>query len=482
MTTTLTATDLAGLLGPLTDANRRHAAIYPGAATARQPVHTVYGGANLYKAGVHLKLGQLALKALDEYAPDFATFARAVGLAGADQLPVEPARVAALAAELAADPGRLSAAYEPAWRACTVYQRVRDKLAREPIEEQRIDFEDGYGNRPDAEEDAHAVQAATELARALAEGNLPPFIGFRIKAFTEESRARSVRTLDLFLSTLAAAGGGRLPNGFVVTLPKVTHPEQVAALAGLLDVLEARTRLPRGGVGIDLMIETTQSIFDEQGRANAAVLVRAGAGRVRSAAFGTYDYTASCNITAAYQTHTHAASDFARHVMQVALADTGVTLSDGATTQMPIGPHKGTAEKPLTVSQVAENRAVVHGAWALHFQNVQHSLAHGYYQGWDLNPAQLPVRYAAIYDFFLRGLADASTRLNAFVQRAAQATLSGNTFDDAATGQGLLNFFLRGLACGALAEAEALATGVTLDELKGRSFLTIVANRAAAKA
>jgi len=479
MSTTLGASDLTALLGPLADANRRHAAAYPGDPTTRQPVHTVYGGANLFKAGVHLKLGQLALKALDEYAPDFATFARAVGLAGADQLPAEPARVASLAAQLQDDTERLRVAYEPAWRAFTVYQRVREKLGREPIEEQRIDFEDGYGNRPDAEEDGHAVQAATELAKALAEGVLPPFLGFRIKPLTEESRARAVRTLDLFLTTLAGATQGKLPNGFVVTLPKVTHPEQVATLAKLLDTLEARTGLPKGGVGIDLMIETTQSILNERGESNVALLVRAGAGRVRSCAFGTYDYTASCNITAAYQTHTHAACDFARHVMQVSLAGTGVTASDGATTSMPIGPHKASPDTPLTNTQAAENRAVVHAAWTLHFANVQHSLEHAFYQGWDLNPAQLPIRYAAIYDFFLRGLHDASTRLNAFVQKAAQATLVGNTFDDAATGQGLLNFFLRGLACGALTEAEVLATGITLDELRGRSFLTIVANRAA---
>jgi hypothetical protein len=102
---------------------------------------------------------------------------------------------------------------------------------------------------------------------------------------------------------------------------------------------------------------------------------------------------------------------------------------------------------------------------------------HGYYQGWDLHPAQLPVRYAAMYAFFLEGLADASRRLNNFIERAAQASLVGNTFDDAATGQGLLNFFLRGLACGALTEAEVLATGITLDELRSRSFAHIVANR-----
>jgi hypothetical protein len=53
----------------------------------------------------------------------------------------------------------------------------------------------------------------------------------------------------------------------------------------------------------------------------------------------------------------------------------------------------------------------------------------------------------------------------------------GNTFDDAATGQGLVNFFVNGVACGAITETEALQTGLTLEELRGRSFLKIIENR-----
>ena len=88
------------------------------------------------------------------------------------------------------------------------------------------------------------------------------------------------------------------------------------------------------------------------------------------------------------------------------------------------------------------------------------------------------MRYAAVYTFFLEGLDDATERLNGFVDAAAQATLVGDVFDDAATGQGLLNFFLRGINCGAITEDEALATGLTLEELRGRSFIKIVQNRA----
>ncbi len=478
MQLTLTSDDTADLLAQLAEANQAFKAIYPGDPLDRQPVHTLYGGAHLFKAGSHRKLGGIALRNLDAYAPNFVAFAKVLGLRGSGSLPDGCTEIVELEKALDSNAEAVRTVNEAAWLAYTIYRRVREKLGREPVEESRIDFEDGYGNRPDDEEDGHAVQAATQLAVAMAENDLPPFIGFRIKPLTEESRARSLRTLDLFLSTLAAETGGKVPANFVVTLPKVTIPAQVEALAGVLDRLEDKLGIERGAVAVDLMIEVTQAIINDRGENAVLSLVQAGDGRVRYAAFGTYDYTATCNITAAFQSHTHPASDFARHVMQVSLAGTGVAISDGATTQMPIGPHRATADTPLTGEQQAENRAVIHGAWKLHFGNITHSLRHGYYQGWDLNPAQLPIRYAAVYNFFLEGLEDASLRLRKFIERAAQATLVGNTFDDAATGQGLLNFFLRGLACGALTEDEVLSTGITLDELRSRSFLAIVSNRA----
>jgi len=138
-------------------------------------------------------------------------------------------------------------------------------------------------------------------------------------------------------------------------------------------------------------------------------------------------------------------------------AGTGLWLSDGATNIMPIG-----------------SREVVHRAWRLHVDHIRNSPVNAFYQGWDLHPAQLPTRYAAIYAFFLEGLEAASARLKNFVEKAAQATLVGDVFDDAATGQGLLNYFLRGINCGALTEQEALVTGLTLDELRGRSFVKIL--------
>ncbi|HEY6552651.1 MAG TPA: phosphoenolpyruvate kinase, partial [Vicinamibacteria bacterium] len=358
----------------------------------------------------------------------------------------------------------------------SVYARVKAKLAREPVEDYRIDFEDGYGNRPDAEEDAEAVRSAHEVARGMKEGSLPPFIGIRIKPLSGELHPRAIRTLDIFVTALTGATRGKLPSGFVVTLPKVTIPEQVAAAAQLLARLERRTRLAPGSLKLEIMVETPQSILGPGGEVPLRALVAAGAGRCRGAHFGTYDYTALCNITAAHQAMDHPACDFARHVMQVSLAGSGLLLSDGATNVMPVPPHRAGA-LGLSAEQIRENHTVVRRAWRLHYDHVRHSLVHAYYQGWDLHPGQLPTRYAAVYAFFLDGLDAAARRLRGFTEKAAQATLLGDVFDDAATGQGLLNFFLRGLSCGALTTEEAARTGLTVEEIKGRSFLKILEGR-----
>jgi citrate lyase beta subunit len=208
------------------------------------------------------------------------------------------------------------------------------------------------------------------------------------------------------------------------------------------------------------MIETPQAIINRDGRLGLQSLVDAAEGRCRSVHFGVYDYTASCGITAAYQAMQHPTCDFARQVMLVSLAGTGIHLSDGATNILPVG-----------------NRETVHAAWRRGFEDNMHSLRNGFFQGWDLHPAQLVTRYAAVYHFFLGSLESASNRLKTFVEKAALASLHGDVFDDAATGQGLLNFFLRGMACGAITEDEALATGLTLEEIRSRSFLKILQGR-----
>ncbi|MDQ2856665.1 MAG: aldolase/citrate lyase family protein, partial [Acidobacteriota bacterium] len=331
----------------------------------------------------------------------------------------------------------------------------------------------------DNEEDGHAASAAGEVADGITEHTLPPFIGIRIKPLTEELRERSFRTLKIFVTTLLDKSGGTLPDGFVVTLPKVTIPEQVSALADFFEVIEKETGLAAGSLKLELMIETTQSIINDSGEINLPLLLAAARGRCVAAHFGTYDYTASCSITAAHQHMMHPACDFAKHMMQVSFAGTGIWLSDGATNIMPVAPHRfDGAGAPLTAEQIEENRAVVHRAWKLHYDHIQHSLVNAFYQGWDLHPAQLPTRYAAIYAFFLQSLDAASERLKNFVEKAAKATLVGDVFDDAATGQGLLNYFLRATNCGALTEEEAVdLSGLTLAELRSGSFVKILKNR-----
>ena len=173
----------------------------------------------------------------------------------------------------------------------------------------------------------------------------------------------------------------------------------------------------------------------------------------------------------------HPACDFARQMMLVSTAGTGIHLSDGATNILPVGPHRASEGQRLTDDQLRQNREAVHSAWRLGFEDNTHSLRNGFYQGWDLHPAQFVTRYAAVYSFFLGSLATASGRLKTFVEKAAVASLFGDVFDDAATGQGLLNFFLRGIACGAITESEALETGLTIEELRSRSFFKILESR-----
>jgi len=472
MKLSLLDTDTSPLLEQLGNANRRFQETYPGDRPDRQPVHTVYGGANLFKSDTARRMGEIALRNFQTYAPNFVELARLLTLPGHEHLPTLEKDIHELTAYLDTL-GPEARRKEPAWLAYTVYQRVLQKLKAEAVEDFRIDFEDGFGNRPDAEEDATAIQAAQEVAKGMQEGTLPPFIGIRIKPFTEDLKARGVRTLDLFLSTLLEATGGLLPQNFVVMLPKVTIPEQMTTLVRIFEMLEQANSLQAGTLKMETMVEATQIIMDEEGRNPLMRIIRAGEGRCIAAHFGTYDYTASAGITAKYQTMAHPVCDFAHHMTKVALGSTGIWLSDGATNVMPIGPHRG---DDLTFAQLRENQESVHRAWRQAYQHTMHSLINGFYQGWDLNPAQLPMRYAATYAFFLGAYEEAVHRLRVFVERAAISTLTGDIFD-AATGQGLLNFFLKALNCGAISEEDIVPTGLTLDEIETRSFYRILQGR-----
>ena len=192
------------LFGKLKEANTSFQQIYPGDRSERQPVHTLYGGANLFKYDAAASLGKRALEIFETYAPDHKVFGNVFGMDTTSGFSNK------------------------------VYNKVIAKLKAEAIEDFRIDFEDGYGNRSNEEEDETARTAALEVAKGMKGKSLPPFIGIRIKPFTEEMKERGLRTLDIFVSTLVKETGGKLPDNFIVMLPKVTIPEQPATLASFL--------------------------------------------------------------------------------------------------------------------------------------------------------------------------------------------------------------------------------------------------------
>ena len=429
----------------------------------RTPVHVVYGGADRFSAETPEKFGRIALASIETYARGFVEFARLFELRGSNGLPHWPGAVAEIEAAAQSNPQTLRNDNFPAWFAWSVYRKTIEKLSKEPVEDFRIDFEDGYGYRTDEEEDGHAIATSTELASALNEGKITAFSGFRIKSFGLETRERGVRTLERFLGNFLDRTIGRLPENFSVTLPKVTEREQVREFCGRLAAIEEERGLPLGSIGVELMIETPGAVIGMDGRIAVRDLVEASSGRCTSVHFGAYDYTGALGISASYQDIRHPACNFARHMMQASLTGSGVRLVDSVTTVIPVPLHKG---KSLSENQRAENKEAVHAGWLLHFQNVTASMAEGFYQSWDLHPNQLVARYAAVYSFFLNEFNSQAARLRSYMEKATKATLTGNTFDDAASVAGLINFFQRGIACGAFSEEEVTeSTSATMGEL-----------------
>ncbi|MHA2501288.1 MAG: DUF6986 family protein [Candidatus Kariarchaeaceae archaeon] len=462
--------EITQLLKPLEGVNQDFENYYPGEKPGRKAVHTVYGGAQLFIAERAERIGKSAIAQFEAYVKNFVELAKILEIEGHEDLPEDPSKIADLQATLENTTDRKNRG----WLAYTVYSKVVDKLRTEAVEDFRIDFEDGFGKRSDEEEDHYAKFAAEETAKGMELNKLPPFIGIRIKPLTESLKGRSIKTLNLYLGTLLKITDGVLPENFVITLPKVTQPEEVASLDAILSTMETRLGLSKNTLKVEIMVETPQSIINKQGESNLSKLIIPARERLVGAHFGVYDYTASVNIIAKHQEMDHLACDFARHMMKVSLAGTGIRLSDGATNILPVGPHRG---DNLSKEQMAENIAVVHAAWKKGFDHTIHSLTNAFYQGWDLHPAQLPIRYAAVYSFFLSNLQNSIDRVKSFVSRAAQATLTGDVFDDAATALALLNYFNLALEAGAISDKEINETGLSRDEIYARSFDLIIENR-----
>jgi citrate lyase beta subunit len=365
--------------------------VFAGDRPERQPVHTCYVPVDAVTPGLAERWGAEALTALEEH--------------GLPDIGLDPA----LAEQ--------------------VLPRVRAKLAAEPVEDLRVDAEDGYRGTSDVE-DRDVVSAAEAVLADRADGAAPPSVGIRAKSLEEATRRRGVRSLDLFLGVLGTGGADRV----VVTLPKVTDVEQVRAFLPVLDALEQAH-----GVAVDLeiQVETPQAVLGADGALTAARLVHAAGPRLTGLHYGTYDYSASLGIAAAHQSSDHPAADFAKLVMQVAVAGTGARAVDGSTNLLPTGPVER-----------------VHAAWRVHAGLVRRALERGLYQGWDLHPAQLVTRYTATYAFFRAALPAAAARLGAYLDRRDAGVL-----DEPATARALAGVLVRGTDCGAFDEGDVREVG-----------------------
>ena len=385
-------------------ADERVARLYPGDPGTRQPVHTAYVPANQQIVDVVPRWGAEARAAFAGHAGDSAKLAEVFGV------DVRPG----------------------------VSTRVMAKLQTEPVEDLRIDFEDGYGRPGDGEEDADAEVAAVALAEAMDDGTAPPFLGLRCKGMSPDTRRRGIRTVDVFLGSLLERV--HLPAGFVVTLPKVVAVEHVAAFAGVLNALEQVYGLPSGQLRFEIQVETPQVVLSPDGTVAVPAIIMAADGRCAGLHFGTYDYSTALGVPTAAQSLAHPAADLAKGLMQVAAAGTGVRLSDGSCNVLPVG-----------------DTDAIQAAWRQHARLVWRSLERGFYQGWDLHPNQLPSRYVATFGYFAAAFPVAADRLSAYVDQQMTGTL-----DEPATAQALAQFLVCGVDCGALDQSEVTAA-TTLD-------------------
>ncbi|HLS79579.1 MAG TPA: aldolase/citrate lyase family protein [Nocardia sp.] len=368
---------------------------YPGPGERPQPIHTAYVPADQVTADTPAVWGAAALDLLDRHAGELSDLDTGGGFAD-----------------------------------------VRERLRTAPVQDLRIDFEDGYGPRPDDEEDAAALAAGEVVAAWAASAAGPHRFGIRVKGLGGLERRRALRTLELVLD-----GAGGVPDGFVVTVPKVRAAEQVSALVALCEGLERGSGLAAGALRFELQIESPQAIIGPNGDAPVARMITLAEGRCDALHFGTYDYTADCGVAAPYQALDHPAADHAKAVMQVAAAQTGVWVCDGSTQIVP------EADPPAALRE--------------HHRLVTRSLRRGYYQGWDMHPGHLITRWAATYEFFRTAAAVAVPRLDAYLGKRGAA--GADVVDEPATAQALAATVLRALQCGACTEQWLRAAAPGLD-------------------
>lgn len=395
---------IEGILDPVDAALARD---FPGDKIGGQPIHTVYIPASVASVDVPGEWGDSALTSIDSNPDLFASL-----------------------------------------DSSGVLQTVRETLARRPIQDLRIDFEDGYGWRSDEVEDRHARLAGKVLAALSSETSGPEWLGIRSKGLAPHERRRGFRTLELVLD-----GAGGVPDGFVFTVPKLRAVEQVDAVVALCEEVERAYGLDERSLRFELQIESPQAIIGSDGSATLAAALHRADGRCTSLHYGTYDYSAACGITSAHQSLAHPVADHAKNVMLVAAAQTGVWVCDGSTQVVPSG-----------------SQDQVDAATRRHFDLVTRSLERGFYQGWDMHPSHLATRWTATLAFFRTAMPTAASRVAAYLDSA-----SGGMMDEPATAQALAAVLVRGLDCGATTEQDLqeVSSSITPDVLQGLLTRTV---------
>lgn len=446
----------------------------PGAPPVPPPIHTVVWPADRLAPDTVTTIGIDAWTALARYGPDPWSFGQALGVFAPHDEPPRASMRAQQLQRFREDPRALQHEDFEAWLLLAVHARVHERLQARPVEDLRVDFEGSYGTRDDAEEDGHAIAAAEAVAQMAARGTLPPRVGLRIKPLSPKATGRAVRTLELFFDTLAGAVTTKVGE-LVLTVPRVSLPEQVSAAARLLELLEARHRWSRGRVLMELVVETTPALFDEAGRCALPRLLRAAGGRCVGVNLGSEDLAQACELAPEVADGQGPLADLARGLLRLALGDAHVALSDAVTGPIPEGPYPEASS--LTAKQRADNLAVVRRAWSSGHRQILHALRSGLYQGWDRHGAELPVRYAANYRFFLERFDAAAAQLHALLAAAASSAVPDLHGDDARRGQRLLAFVRRAYRCGAVGKGGLDRWGIAAHELEASRFVDVVAQR-----
>ncbi|MEQ1504649.1 MAG: hypothetical protein ABMB14_20585 [Myxococcota bacterium] len=433
MHTRLDANVMEAALARIERSNRR--SLRPRTESGRwTPVHTLRVAADAFTHDSVRRAGARALRLVQSYAPDSVVLALALRLPGFEAMPTDPGRVDALLARLEQGDPQVP----PGARlAHEVYRRLLRQLQVAPVQDLRIDFHDAFGRRSDEEEDAAAGAAASEAALGLREGTLCPQIGIRTAPLSGARAARALRTIDLFVSTMCDRAGGAVPPRFLVSVPEITHEDQVTALVQIVSALETRLQSKRGSIGLELGFADASVVFDESGSCRLAPIVAASSGRCAVVRLEAGPVARSLGA------RDPAAAIAVRDLARIALASAGVAIAFGSSPDLP---RSGGDRGP----EAAQRYTVVHAAWRTHADAVLRALRDGSTWGWDTDAGQIPARLAAIGTYYRQNLGQIRHSLEEW---------SRNGLDGAEDGQRLFDEIRIGIRCGAITAEDLAGTG-----------------------